>query len=553
MEIEERNTQIADIIRKKAQTLENTKIRINPETVEKIIIEYQKSTKTIAEIILEIEKLIQERIKNYNDFLSLMAQEAQAAKAQLNAVEVAAPAEEEMFFGESLNKQLIASMLIYEKISSQDDLTEEAKELEFTKRMAEGLALVNKTMPGINELDYNTMTKIYQKFTNDIDIIVPEWEMKMCYQEDPANPAVGITIRSDLPILNPDGLINDQIFNFSHAKMVYDFAQKHGKKLKLHTLLWHKAFPDNLKQVLIGKSPEEARQITLSFLDSYMSHVATWATEKGYDFTQIDVLNEIAYDQAEGVAPQTENPELRDSNWSRAIGKNPMTGDPYYIDVLKMARKHFPSSQLLYNEFNEYHADKCTSMCKIIEQVKVSEAREGISLLDGIGLQSHYSEYNSSQKRPTQPADVYSSMAKLTQTGKPLYRTEYDFVQTSPDDSNKQQIVNAIQESDQKCGVKGFIGWGNSDSISWLPNQKASTVKSNGDSKEEYEHYANNFSQTRKGKTLQQNKPKALVLNKPNNPDSGHVSIILLIIVIISALLFVGIGVGYFIFILQNK
>ncbi len=535
-----RKQQIADFINSQVQILAQAGIELGEERVAKTISDYQQSTKTINEIIIEVEELVAQLISNYQAYLRSMQQATLAAQEQLAKLDIPPVPATEKTFGESLNKQLVAAFMIYESIIERAELTETEKASLFATEMANALANVNETMPGIKELNYQTIANLYQKFIADIDIVVPEWEMKMATTK--ANQSRGITIREGVPVYKPDGSKNLELFDFSHATVVYDFAQRHGKKLKLHTILWHQAFPDCLKQLLVGKTPPGQRNITLNFLESYLFQVASWAAARGYEFSQIDVLNEIAFDQTEGGEPQIDHPELRDSDWSRAIGDDPQTKEPYYITVLKMVRKYFPQSQLLYNEYNEYHEPKCTAICKIVDQIKKAESVSGVTLLDGIGLQSHYSEYNPAAQRATQPIDVYQTMYKLAKTGKALYRSEYDFTEKNPNNSNKPEIVNAIKETDQKCGVKGHIGWGNSDQLSWQPNQNATLVQSNGESKPDYEYFATTYSQKRKQPQIQKEQPKTLTLKPKEQPPSGFINITIIILLIVTFILLLIIG-----------
>ena len=109
------------------------------------------------------------------------------------------------------------------------------------------------------------------------------------------------------------------------------------------------------------------------FLDVYIEELS-----KRYSdiFYSIDVLNEIASDTPDVV--------LRDSRWKDKLG------DDYYINILRMAKKHFPNTDLYYNEYGEERPEKRKNIIEIIKRIQEVEERERITLLDGIGIQSHY-------------------------------------------------------------------------------------------------------------------------------------------------------------------
>lgn len=50
----------------------------------------------------------------------------------------------------------------------------------------------------------------------------------------------------------------------------------------------------------------------------------------------MDALNEISENE--------HNYLYRESFWKNAIGKNPLNGDEYFIDVLKIIKKYFPKT-----------------------------------------------------------------------------------------------------------------------------------------------------------------------------------------------------------------
>ena len=202
----------------------------------------------------------------------------------------------------------------------------------------------------------------------------------------------------------------------------------------------------------------------------------------------MDALNEICENKYDYL--------YRKSFWNNAIGKNPANDDEYFIDVLKILKKYFPQTDLVYNEYNEYNIKKCNKICKIIRYIKKIEKRDNIKLIDGLGLQSHYLEkisYNI--KLPVK--DIIKTSKKYKQLNIPLYCTEFDFI--CNDESKKQIIINTFIKQ-YKDHLKGFVTWGNSDSLTWhhcIDDNgnylNAHIINHNGIYKKEYIRLINTF------------------------------------------------------------
>ncbi len=461
----------------------------------------QKIDKARQEVIEEYKKQIEARKK----FIENMSR----LNIQTND-------ERSILFGETLRPQLVALMKAYEQIQSDNNLSNEEKHNMFLQRQKEIVSTYTEkyktlvarftsdvdlqrqysqgSLSGYDTISYETIENLYNIFINDINISGPESAAKMLS-----------TIKLNEQVFMPDGTINPNLYDFSLMEEVFKFVQGKGKELKFHTILWHDSIPTNLQREILAMPKEQQRIATLSFFKDYISHLSDWATSNGFHFRQIDVLNEIASDRKTGDP-------LRESFWREAMG------DDYYIEILKLAKEYFPNSELLYNDYNEYVPDKCDNMCEVIQRIVDYEKENGVQLLDGIGMQSHYSTFAAMHGTfDTTPEKIFDTTYKLSQFGKPLYRTEFDFVDmvsTIEQDEtlssnkkeekiageleNKEEIMEAIHIVDQYANVQGFIMWGNSDELSWRKeiSKNAHPIDSLGTPKKEYEefkqHYLNN-------------------------------------------------------------
>lgn len=515
---------------------------------EKALGKYIDSDMSFDEIKEEIDKLVLVKLKQIKRMQELIS--------QLQALSREIP-EEEKKFGESLTYQMVGLFENVEELESLplEDIEKEQRFLQFKEQWLRQFSYIGN---GLSDMDYETARNLYNNFINDIDIVTDEWSTKM-----------GFTINPDIPLFNADGSLNKEAINLSLAEYVFNFATKRQKEIKLHTLVWHhdKSFPQSLELFLQGKSDSEKEQITMRFLDEYMHFLASWALDKNYTFSQIDVLNEIANDKDDTAGI------FRDSGWTRAFGIEPlpkfddtMSLEEYqlmvdnhtkkcaeaYAKVFKLAKRYFPNSELLYNDYNEFLPYKCDRICKIIDEFHKIEARDGIKLVDGFGMQSHFSDYYKLADGTTKQVtaeDICYSMEKLSKLGINLHRTEKDFV--CNDINVKNQLENVIELTDSAYGVKSVIAWNNNDSTSWRQQKDNSLdihmVDRSGVGKREYEHYAGIYSQKRKEKERKKKNHKTLVLAKKNdlNENSGGFVSVLSVSLILMLLVVSSIFIGY--------
>lgn len=478
-------------------------LKFSKEQIDNFVNQYTTQDGTFE----DIKQIIDNRVNTYIFSMLEERKEIERLKKELHPTSKSNP-----YFGEVYKAYVIHVLNIYKEISTSD-LTEEEKRAKFETRLSDYLAKNKEDMMnylhqqtsderlislaptelyrGFDSLTFDTVKNLYNTFTNDVNIVSNDSEGKM-YTTVLNNQKI-----FDEPILDENGnvRINPNIkYNFDMIKEIYDFAKEKGKQVKFHTFLWHGAVPENLRKEIDGISdPSLKRKMALAFLQNYSSSLANFMKENGYNLRQLEALNEIASDEP------GEN-TLRNSWWKDVIGNNPENGDAYFIDVLKIVKKNFPDTEIIYNEYNEFISDKTDRIVDIIEQVKAVEEREGITILDGIGLQAHYSDYIKGPNRTLTQKDILESAVKLQNAcgEKGIYITEYDFINFEKN-GNKEKLEQAFIESYSKIS-NGFIMWGNSDSLTWYHcvdehgnSRNAQIIDSNGKPKEIYEQYKKAF------------------------------------------------------------
>lgn len=498
---EERNESIKKYIIEKLNSLYG--VHFSQEKIDTIINTYINQEGTLEEIQQNIDKQFANFILNSKK----EKQEIDDLKKQIKQSPKSNP-----YFGQVYKTYIIHIFSIYEEIINSN-MSEKQKRAEFESKLANYLTENKDEMislmcqqttdkrlidlaptelhRGADTLNFDSVKNLYDTFIKDVNIVSNDYEGKM-YCTVSNNQQI-----FEEPILDDSGnvRINPDIkYNFDMIKEVYDFAQKHGKQIKFHTFLWHAAIPENLRSEIDSVTdPDLKRKMALAFLQNYASNLANFISENGYNLRQLEALNEIASDRLEEGT-------LRDSWWKDIIGNNPENGDEYYIDVLKIIRQNFPNTEILYNEYNEYIEDKNGKICSIIKYVKAIEQRDGVTLLDGIGLQAHYTDYLRGQQRPLSAIDIIRSAINLQRTcgDKKIYITEFDFLDFKKN-GTREQLEQIFIETYSKIS-NGFITWGNSDSLTWYhcvdskgKPMNAHIINSDGIRKEIYEQYKQAF------------------------------------------------------------
>jgi len=345
---------------------------------------------------------------------------------------------------------------------------------------------------GYDSLNYNIIKNLYNIYTKDINLVQCESEGKMKF-----------IVPINQKIFDNNYNINKNLkLDFSHLKIIYDYASQNKKLIKHHDFLWHNSIPESLKNEInsidnLNLSVEEKKELkrsaTLKFIDYYAFKLSSFFKDNNYPVILMDALNEISENEHDYL--------YRESFWKNAIGKNPLNGDEYFIDVLKIIKKYFPKTELIYNEYNECNIKKCNKICKIIQYIKKVEKRDNIKLVDGLGLQSHYLEKISYNRRLS-VKDIIKTSKKYKKLNIPLYCTEFDFI--CNDKREKQIIINSFIKQ-YKNNLKGFVTWGNNDNLTWHHcidkngnYLNAHIIDSNGNYKNEYLHLINIFNQHNK-------------------------------------------------------
>lgn len=222
---------------------------------------------------------------------------------------------------------------------------------------------------------------------------------------------------------------NPAKWNWTPLVKIYDYAIRHGFPFKYHNLIWGHQEPSWINKL----KPEQQRKMVETWIKLAAEHCPKSA--------MIDVVNE----------PLQNPPSYKD-----ALGGDGSTGWNWVIWSYKEARKYFPHTKLLLNDYNILKSRANTE--KYITIIDLLKKR---GLIDGIGVQGHFMEKVS-------PDTIKSNLKLLDATGLPVYLSEYDVSEAS--DSVQLAIYKQqfpIFWTDPS--VKGITLWGY-DGFTWRPN-----------------------------------------------------------------------------------
>jgi GH35 family endo-1,4-beta-xylanase len=219
------------------------------------------------------------------------------------------------------------------------------------------------------------------------------------------------------------------VMDFSGLDEAYAFARANGMPFKLHTLVW-----GNQQPAWIETLPPEEQ---LAEIDEWYAALA----QRYPDFDAIEVVNEPLHDP-----PNTAG--NGGGNYIEALGGTGATGWDWVVTAFRMARQHFPSAELLLNDYSIVNNTADTA--RYLQIVALLQAED---LIDAIGEQGHAFSTRGS-------VDVMrANLDALAQTGLPLYITELDI--DGPTDeiqlADYQRVFPLFWEHP---GVFGVTLWG---------------------------------------------------------------------------------------------
>ena len=239
--------------------------------------------------------------------------------------------------------------------------------------------------------------------------------------------------------------------SFGRCQAAILYALDHGQKIRLHTLVWQNQTTKWLfTEDYTDNGPLVSREVMLQRMENFIRQVLTYFDENypGLIYA-VDVVNE-AFNGPNMSVQTTEN------RWYDTIGED------YVYYAFLYARKYAPDyMKLFYNDYNDL--SKTRSTPKNLQRVK----DEG--LIDGIGMQAHYSAETNSATQ------VLVAVKEYCAAGYEVQLTELDIGMSSknPWYLKKQAIFygdlfsGLAELVEEGYPITGVTVWGLSDTLTW--------------------------------------------------------------------------------------
>jgi endo-1,4-beta-xylanase len=212
------------------------------------------------------------------------------------------------------------------------------------------------------------------------------------------------------------------------ADTAFNYAKSKGFPFKFHTLVWGSQEPGWIGG--LGAADQKAE-------------VVEWIQAAGRRYGSaplVDVVNE----------PLHAKPSYRN-----AIGGDGSTGWDWVIWSFQEARKAFPNSKLLINEYGIISDPNATA-----NYLKIINLLKSRGLVDGIGIQCH--QFNMDTVATSTMRSVLNSLAA---TGLPIYVSELDI--TGDDATQLARYREKFPVLWEHAAVQGITLWGYIEGQTW--------------------------------------------------------------------------------------
>jgi len=240
------------------------------------------------------------------------------------------------------------------------------------------------------------------------------------------------------------------VMDWSALDAAYQFAKSHGLPFQMHVLVWGNQQPEWIKTL----PPDEQR----AEIEQWFAAVA--ARYPKLDF--VEVVNEPLHD------PPAKDDE-GGGNYLQALGGSGASGWEWILESFRLARRNFPHSKLMINDYSITNTDADTTRYLGIIALLRNE-----NLIDAIGVQGH--AFSTTTATPM--AVHRANLDRLASTGLPIYVTELDLDGPTDDEQlkNYQRVFPVFWEHP---AVRGITLWGFRPGL-WRSKQGANLVRDDG-------------------------------------------------------------------------
>lgn len=233
-------------------------------------------------------------------------------------------------------------------------------------------------------------------------------------------------------------------YNWSGCDAAYNWAKNNGYHFKFHALVWGSQYPNWITSL----SAERTKEVIEKWMKAVSDHYKQ-------DIEMIDVVNEAIWGGQDYHSGYTKTKIIE------ALGGDPIEGGKhtykFVAEAFKMARKYFPNSVLIYNDYNtiQWNIDEGINL---VNQIKKQGAP-----VDAYGQQAHditglgKSQFESALKKIHDAVQI------------PLFISEYD-VGEANDEKQKTDYANHIPFLWETEWIAGITLWGYINGATWIDN-----------------------------------------------------------------------------------
>jgi endo-1,4-beta-xylanase len=233
-------------------------------------------------------------------------------------------------------------------------------------------------------------------------------------------------------------------WNWTNLDRLYSYAKTNNLVFKDHTLIWGAQQPSWISSL------DSSQQI---------AYIETWIRMVGQRYPEIDMIDVVNEPLTGHNPPDGVNGR---ANYKKALGGNGETGWDWVINAFKLAKKYLPNTKLLLNDYGIINDNAATT-----SYLTIINLLQGRGLIDGIGVQGHRFEFES-----TSTGILKSNLDRLAATGLPIYISEMDLGNIgnagTPDDAKQLSLYqNIFPVLWEHPGVKGITLWGYREGEMW--------------------------------------------------------------------------------------
>ena len=292
-----------------------------------------------------------------------------------------------------------------------------------------------ETWPGVDVYPGPPLADGKSKFLGNLKRTGDNSFVKIWNQLTPENEGKWGTVAPTIDTTN---------WNWTGLDELYAFAKANDILFKNHTLIWGNPQPSWIS----GLSE-----------DKQLEYIEYWMMKTAQRYPETDMIDVVNEPLVNHNPPDGGNGR---ANYKNALGGDGATGWDWVIKSFELARKYYPNTKLLLNDYNIINSNSATTT-----YVTIINLLKDRGLIDGIGVQGHRFELEN-----TSNSTLNSNLNLLAATGLPIYITEFDLGNISdsgsPDDQVQLELYQRIFPLLwEHPAVKGITLWGFLEGTMW--------------------------------------------------------------------------------------